>query len=93
MARLESIENHWDILYRDYPEVYEDFWNTPYHPTMDEQIPRIIDFRGKCVADGGGGGPGEMIVWGGISTNSTCINTGGRYRFYDDLNFLPTARR
>ena len=55
MPRLESIENRWDILYRDYPEVYEAFSNTPYHPTVYEQLPGIIDLHGKCVADVGAG--------------------------------------
>ena len=55
MSRPESIENRWDLLYRDYPEVYEAFSNTPYHPTVYEQLPGIIDLRGKCIADVGAG--------------------------------------
>jgi ubiquinone/menaquinone biosynthesis C-methylase UbiE len=55
MSRPESIENRWDILYRDYPEVYEAFSNIPYHPTVYEQLPGIIDLRGKCIADVGAG--------------------------------------
>jgi ubiquinone/menaquinone biosynthesis C-methylase UbiE len=55
MSRPESIENRWDILYRDYPEVYEAFSNTPYHPTWHEQLPGIIDLQGKCMADVGAG--------------------------------------
>ncbi len=55
MSRPESIENRWDILYRDYPEVYEAFSNTPYHPTIYEQLPGIIDLRGKRIADIGAG--------------------------------------
>jgi len=55
MSRPESIENRWDILYRDYPEVYEAFSSTPYHPTVYEQLPGIIDMRGKCIADVGAG--------------------------------------
>ncbi len=55
MSRPESIENRWDILYRDYPEVYEAFSNTPYHPTVYEQLPGIVDLRGKCIADVGAG--------------------------------------
>jgi ubiquinone/menaquinone biosynthesis C-methylase UbiE len=55
MSRPESIENRWDILYRDYPEVYEAFSNTPYHPTVYEQLHGIIDLRGKCIADVGAG--------------------------------------
>ena len=55
MSRPESIENRWDILYRDYPEVYEEFSNTPYHPTIYEQLPGIIDLHGKRIADVGAG--------------------------------------
>jgi hypothetical protein len=28
----ETIENRWDILYRDYPEVYDRFGAFPYSP-------------------------------------------------------------
>jgi ubiquinone/menaquinone biosynthesis C-methylase UbiE len=55
MSRPESIENRWDILYRDYPEVYEEFSNIPYHPTIYEQLTGIIDLRDKCIADVGAG--------------------------------------
>ncbi len=55
MTRPESIENRWDILYRDYPEVYEAFSNTPYHPTWHEQLPGIIDLKDKVIADVGSG--------------------------------------
>jgi SAM-dependent methyltransferase len=55
MTRPESIENRWDILYRDYPQVYEAFSNTPYHPTVYEQLAEIIDLRGMSIADVGAG--------------------------------------
>jgi SAM-dependent methyltransferase len=55
MPRPESIENRWDILYRDYPEVYEAFSATPYHPTVFEELSKIIDLRGKSIADVGAG--------------------------------------
>ena len=55
MSRPESIENRWDILYRDYPEVYEAFSNTPYHPPVFEQLTGIIDLHGKSIADVGAG--------------------------------------
>lgn len=28
----ETIEGRWDILYRDYPEIYDEFSSFPYHP-------------------------------------------------------------
>ena len=55
MEKPASIENRWDILYRDYPDVYEAFSNNPYHPTVYEEMARIIDFRGKHIADVGSG--------------------------------------
>lgn len=55
MSRPESIENRWDILYRDYPEVYEAFSKVPYRPTVYDQLREIIDLRDKCIADIGAG--------------------------------------
>jgi SAM-dependent methyltransferase len=55
MSRPESIENRWDILYHDYPEVYEAFSKIAYHPILFEQLPGIIDWRGMCIADVGAG--------------------------------------
>jgi ubiquinone/menaquinone biosynthesis C-methylase UbiE len=55
MPRPESIENRWDILYHDYPEVYEAFMNVPYQPSVFDQVPEIIDLRGKLIADVGAG--------------------------------------
>jgi ubiquinone/menaquinone biosynthesis C-methylase UbiE len=55
MSRPESIENRWDILYRDYPDVYEAFSNTPYQPTVYEQLTGIIDLHDKYIADVGAG--------------------------------------
>ena len=55
MLRPESIENRWDILYREYPEVYEAFMSVPYQPSVYEQLPGIIDLHGKIIADVGAG--------------------------------------
>lgn len=55
MSRPESIENRWDILYHDYPEVYEAFSSVPYHPTVYDQLREIVDLRGRCIADIGAG--------------------------------------
>src|SRR6266498_2710916 len=55
MKRPISIENRWDILYSDYPDVYDAFSNTPYHPTIYEQLPAIIDLHGRLIADVGAG--------------------------------------
>ena len=55
MSRPETIENRWDILYRDYPEVYEAFSNVPYSPTVYDPLSGIINLRGKRIADVGAG--------------------------------------
>lgn len=55
MLRPESIENRWDILYRDFPEVYEAFSSTPYHPTIYEQLAGIFNMDGLTIADVGSG--------------------------------------
>lgn len=55
MARPLSIENRWDILYRDYPEVYDAFSETPYHPTVYEELPKVVNLQGKDIADVGSG--------------------------------------
>src|SRR4030067_221836 len=60
MSRPESIENRWDILYRDYPEGYDAFSNTPYHPTVYEQLPGVIDLRRKCIPGGWARSPGPL---------------------------------
>lgn len=67
MTRPESIENRWDILYRDYPEVYEAFSNTPYHPTVYEQLPGIIDLHGKLIADVGAGTGSSSLALAGFA--------------------------
>jgi len=55
MARPLSVENRWDILYRDYPEVYDAFSETPYHPTIFEELPKVVNLQGKDIADVGSG--------------------------------------
>jgi len=55
MSTPESIENRWDILYRDYPEVYEAFSSTPYRPTIFERLPEIVTLSGQSIADVGSG--------------------------------------
>lgn len=55
MPKPESVENRWDILYRDYPEVYEAFASMPYRPTVFELLPTLVDLAGKTVADVGSG--------------------------------------
>jgi ubiquinone/menaquinone biosynthesis C-methylase UbiE len=53
--RPESIENRWDILYRDYPEVYDEFASTPYNPPLIDVIHDKFDLDGRTIADIGSG--------------------------------------
>jgi ubiquinone/menaquinone biosynthesis C-methylase UbiE len=49
MPKPETIENRWDILYRDYPEVYEAFANVKATPFRD--FGKMLGVRGKTVVD------------------------------------------
>ena len=50
-----SIENRWDILYRDYPEVYDKFSSFPYNPTWHESISKKFNLKDKTILDIGSG--------------------------------------
>lgn len=54
-SKPETIENRWDILYRDYPEVYDKFASYPYNPPMTEVIHAMFDLTGKNIVDVGSG--------------------------------------
>ncbi|MCW4012159.1 MAG: class I SAM-dependent methyltransferase [Candidatus Bathyarchaeota archaeon] len=59
----ETIENRWDILYRDYPEVYDAFASVPYEPKMVDILQEKFNFKGKIVADiGSGSGQSTMGI-------------------------------
>jgi ubiquinone/menaquinone biosynthesis C-methylase UbiE len=51
----ETIEGRWDILYRDYPEVYDAFASFPYDPGPVDVIDRLFPLAGKVVVDLGSG--------------------------------------
>ena len=51
----EFIENRWDILYRDYPEIYDRFGRVPKTPTVVEALHQHFPLTGKTVADVGAG--------------------------------------
>jgi len=51
--RPETIENQWDILYRDYPEVYDSFTSVKYIPSID--LNGMFGIEGKRVVDIGSG--------------------------------------
>lgn len=52
----ETIDNRWDVLYRDYPEIYDQFASFPYQPGMIQAICERFDLANKTVLDVGAGG-------------------------------------
>lgn len=50
-----TIENRWDILYRDYPEVYDEFARVRKKPRAVEIINKHFDIKDKVVVDIGSG--------------------------------------
>ena len=61
--RPQSIENRWDILYRDYPEVYDEFANVPYTPRMINVLHEKFDLKSKTIADiGSGSGRSTLLL-------------------------------
>jgi SAM-dependent methyltransferase len=58
----ETIEGRWDILYRDYPEVYEAFSSFPYHPDAIGLILARFPLGGTRVLDVGSG-TGKSSFW------------------------------
>ncbi len=53
MEKPETIENRWDILYRDYPEVYDTFAREEDIPVRD--LADRFEMRGKRLVDVGSG--------------------------------------
>jgi SAM-dependent methyltransferase len=51
----ESLEGRWDILYRDYPEVYEEFGRIPKVPDLLDVVAARFCLEGKTVTDVGSG--------------------------------------
>lgn len=50
-----TIENRWDILYRDFPEIYDEFAAVPKEPPPLQVLIKRFDFENKVVADIGSG--------------------------------------
>ena len=53
--RPESLEGRWDLLYRDYPAVYEEFGRIPKTPDLIDVIAERFPLSGQTVADVGSG--------------------------------------
>jgi len=54
-ARPLSIENRWDILYRDYPEIYDEFAHVPHRPKMIDILHERFNLHDKIIVDVGSG--------------------------------------
>ncbi|MBN2441539.1 MAG: class I SAM-dependent methyltransferase [Spirochaetales bacterium] len=52
---VESIENRWDILFSDYPEVYDEFAKVPREPDLFKHLVKMFNFSGKDLLDVGSG--------------------------------------
>ncbi|MDX9691871.1 MAG: methyltransferase domain-containing protein [Acholeplasmataceae bacterium] len=50
-----TIENRWDILYVDYPEIYDAFASVPKDPTMIDIINKHFKLHDKTILDIGSG--------------------------------------
>ena len=53
--RPESLEGRWDILYRDYPEVYEEWGRITKVPDFLEVLVARFPLQGKTLVDVGSG--------------------------------------
>jgi ubiquinone/menaquinone biosynthesis C-methylase UbiE len=53
--RPESLEGRWDILYRDYPEVYEEWGRIPKVPDFIDVLAARFPLEGQVVVDVGSG--------------------------------------
>lgn len=51
----ETIEHRWDILYRDYPEVYDAFSSFAHNPQPFDYVNLVFPLAGKVVIDVGSG--------------------------------------
>jgi ubiquinone/menaquinone biosynthesis C-methylase UbiE len=50
-----SIENRWDVLYRDYPEIYDEFAHVPHRPKMIDILHERFNLYNKIIVDIGSG--------------------------------------
>lgn len=62
-----TIENRWDILYVEYPEVYDAFASVPKEPRMIDIIPKHFDLKEKTILDMGSGAGDSSFQLSAIS--------------------------
>jgi ubiquinone/menaquinone biosynthesis C-methylase UbiE len=56
-----TIDNDWARLYREFPEIYDEFTSYPYQPGLLQQVRERFDLAGKTVLDVGAGGGQSAI--------------------------------
>ena len=47
----KTIDNRWDILYRDYPEIYDEFAAVPKTPGLFPKYAKLFNFKDKMILD------------------------------------------
>jgi len=60
--KIETVENRWDILYRDYPGVYDEFSRVPSDKSWIDVLSQMFDLNGKTIADVGSGSGSSSFV-------------------------------
>ncbi len=66
-----TIDNRWDILYVEYPEVYDAFVSVAKEPTMIEVMKKHFDLQDKSVLDIGSGAGDSSFQLATISRHVT----------------------
>lgn len=55
VAQYPTVDNDWDKLAADYPDIYERFANAPNDGALDRAMREIVSFENKLVLDMGAG--------------------------------------
>lgn len=70
-----TIENRWDILYVEYPEVYDSFVSVPKEPKMMDIMKSHFDLTDKTVLDIGSGSGDSSFQLSTISNHVIGLET------------------
>jgi len=81
VRKIESIENRWDILYSEYPEVYDEFSKVEKQPTIYEVLKQKFDFTDKTLLDIGSGTGDSSFPFAGISKSIIGIEIEDEMRY------------
>ncbi len=55
LSQYPTVENDWEKLSAEHPDIYERFANTPNDGALDQAMREIVSFEGKIVLDLGAG--------------------------------------